>query len=80
MIKIGEYNSLEVIKETNFGFYLGEKDGNEEILIPKGNIIDTLEVGDIKKFFVYRDSEDRPVATMKNPVAKVGDIASLKVV
>ena len=80
MIKIGEYNSLEVIKETNFGFYLGEKDGNEEILIPKGNIIDTLEVGDTKKFFVYRDSEDRPVATMKNPVAKVGDIASLKVV
>ena len=56
MIKIGEYNSLEVIKETNFGFYLGEKDGNEEILIPKGNIIDTLEVGDIKKFFVYRVS------------------------
>lgn len=80
MIKIGEINKLEIIKITAFGYYLREEGGVEEILLPNSSVKGDIEVGDALDFFVYKDSEDRPIATMKTPLAKVGDIASLKVV
>lgn len=82
MIKIGEYNSLEVSRESKIGFYLKEVGdvSATEILVPTSNIIGTLEVGEEKQFFIYRDSEDRLVATMRSPLATVGEIAYLKVV
>ncbi len=39
-----------------------------------------VEVGDEVEVFIYRDSKDRPIATFKKPLAKVGDVAYLKVV
>ncbi|GKX65722.1 CvfB family protein [Inconstantimicrobium mannanitabidum] len=80
MIKIGEINKLEIIKITAFGYYLREEGGVEEILLPNSSVKGDIAVGDTLDFFVYKDSEDRPIATMKTPLAKVGDIASLKVV
>lgn len=80
LIKIGEMNKLEIIKQTGFGYYLREQGDLEEILLPNGNVKGEITVGDELDFFIYKDSEDRPVATMKTPLAKVGEIASLKVV
>lgn len=80
MIKIGEINKLEIIKITAFGYYLREEGGIEEILLPNSSVKGDIAVGDTLDFFVYKDSEDRPIATMKTPIAKVGDIASLRVV
>lgn len=79
MIKIGEYNTLEVLKERDFGFFVGDK--REEILLPKA-LLDgnEIEVGDEVTVFIYLDSKNRPVATMKKPLIEVGKVAYLEVV
>ena len=78
LVQLGKYNRLEVVKEVDFGFYL---DGGElgEILLPH-NSTDLLHVvGDEIEVFLYKDSDDRMIATSKQPLAQVGDITSLKV-
>lgn len=80
MIKIGEYNILKVKREKDFGFYLGDE-GRDEVLLPKSLAEGKgIKEGDDIEVFVYRDSKDRPVSTFKTPLAKVGDVAYLKVV
>lgn len=80
MIRIGEYNNLEISKDREFGYFLSDESGNE-VLLPKSLTNEKkFEVGDKIKVFVYKDSQDRPVATLKTPLAVIGDIAYLKVV
>ena len=80
MIKIGEYNKLEVARERDFGFFLKDEKGNE-ILLPKA-LLNGVEVnlGDEVEVFTYMDSNNRPVATMKKPLIEVGKVAYLEVV
>ena len=79
MLKIGDYNILKVNREVEFGYYLADEKGHE-VLIPKSLTKDhDIKVNDMVEVFVYRDSNDRPIATFKKPIAKVGDIAYLKV-
>lgn len=83
MIKIGEYNTLKVIRENNFGYFLdaGTDNTNDDVLLHISNVtVDNLEIGDEVEVFVYRDSNDRITATMKRPIAVVGDIVKLEVV
>lgn len=78
MIKIGQYNNLKVVKIVDFGLYLdGGDDG--EILLPARYITDLPEPGDEMSVFVYRDSEDRLIATTEKPFATVGEFAYLQV-
>lgn len=80
MALIGRYNSMQVVKHTDFGLYLdGGADG--EILLPKRYIPkDTpSEVEDWLNVFVYLDSEDKLIATTEKPKVQVGEFASLKV-
>ena len=80
MALIGRYNSLQVVKHTDFGLYLdGGADG--EILLPKRYIPkDTRsEVEDWLKVFIYLDSDDKLIATTEKPKVQVGEFASLKV-
>jgi hypothetical protein len=79
MVEIGKINTLEVVRETDNGFYL---DGQElgEILMPHKFITDEVRSAGWADVFVYSDSEDRMVATTENPYAMVGDFAFLKVV
>ena len=80
MINIGKYNKLEVKREKEFGFYLGDE-GKEEILMPNSMLDNRkLEIGEKVEVFVYRDSKDRPMATFKKPMATVGEVAYLEVV
>lgn len=80
MINIGQYNTLEVKKEREFGFFLGDE-GRLEVLLPKSMTEEkNINVGDKLEVFVYRDSKDRPIATFKKPLATVGEVAYLKVV
>lgn len=80
MIYIGEYNKLQVDRELDFGFYLTDGDGND-ILLPKAIIGETeVIVGDEIEIFVYKDSKDRPIATLKRPLITVGELAYLEVV
>jgi predicted RNA-binding protein (virulence factor B family) len=77
MIEIGKHQLLTVNREVDFGLYLG--DGNEEILLPTKYVPDGLSIGDKLRVFVYKDSEDRPIATTLQPAGEVGSIVSLKV-
>lgn len=81
MLKIGEYNLLKVDREKDFGFYLTDKEGREDVLLPKSLAEGkNVKVGDEVKVFIYRDSKDRPIATFKTPLATAYDVAYLKVV
>ena len=79
MVKIGKFNELEVIKIVEFGLYL---DGGEgiQILLPLRYIIGRPKIGDKINVFVYRDSEQRLIATTEHPLIQVGEFAFLEVV
>lgn len=83
MVNIGDYNKLKIVRRPDFGFYLdgGTENTNDDILLPnKSALGKELNIGDEVEAFIYRDSSDRLVATLKKPLAKVGEIAYLKVV
>lgn len=79
MAEIGKINTLEVVRETDNGFYLdGQNLG--EILMPRKFITDEVRSQGWADVFVYTDSEDRLVATTETPLVKVGEFAFLNVV
>lgn len=83
MIRFGEFNKLRIIRKADFGYFLDAETGDtkDDILLPiKSTLNNTFEKGEEVDAFIYRDSEDRPVATLKKPLAQVGDIALLEVV
>lgn len=77
MIKIGEYNTLKVLREVDFGIYLD--DGISGLLLPKRFVPTGLQIGDLIKVFIYHDGEGRLIATTQTPKGIVGDIVKLKV-
>ncbi|MDQ6966513.1 MAG: S1-like domain-containing RNA-binding protein [Mariprofundaceae bacterium] len=84
MIEMGKVNRLRVVKEVDFGLYLdgGElEDGRKnEILLPTRYVPGGVKIDDEIDVFIYRDSEDRIIATTEHPYVMVGDFACLKVV
>ena len=79
MAILGKRNLLSVIRESQPGLYL---DGGElgEILLPGRYIPAGLAPKQKLDVFVYRDSEDRLVATTETPNAMVGEFACMKVI
>lgn len=79
MALLGKRNVLTVVRSAPPGFYL---DGGThgEILLPGTLVPPSAKVGDQLDVFVYRDSEDRLVATTKTPYAMAGQFAMLRVV
>ncbi len=77
-MQLGQYNQLELVRKTINGFYLS--DGTEEILLPSRYVTEDMKNGDMLEVFVYKDSEDRLVATTDQPKATVGEYAVLEVV
>ena len=78
MIQIGRAYTLEVVRDTDQGYYL-DASPLDTILLPRRECED-LDIGDQVEVFLYYDSEDRPIATRKKPKAQIGEFASLKVV
>lgn len=79
MITIGRTNTLTCTKLVDFGAYLdGESFG--EILLPLRYVPKDLKAGDELDVFIYKDSEDRLIATTEKPLAETGEIALMKVV
>ena len=76
MIKVGEYNTLKVIREVAFGVYLD--DGAEGILLPKRFMPGGVKIGDNINVFLYHDGEDRLIATTQKPKGILGDIVKLR--
>ncbi len=79
-VKVGQSNLLTIIKENSLGYFFdGGEDGN--ILMPSRHKPDhELAVGDNVDVFVFHDSEERLTATVKFPVAQMGEIVFLKVI
>lgn len=79
MIELGKKQTLTVMKRTDHGVYLRE-DGSadEKVLLPK-NQAEDLKPGDHIEVFIYKDSEDRIIATVKEPYLTLGEVAKLKV-
>lgn len=83
MINIGEFNILKIVRKADFGYFLDAETGrtDDDILLPTKSALEKeLSIGDEIKAFIYRDSKDRMIATLKEPLASVGEIAYLKVV
>lgn len=78
MLKIGDYNTLAVVKNVDFGTYLDGGDAGE-ILLPARYVSSPLQPGQKIKVFIYRDNEGRLIATTEHPFARVGQFAYLQV-
>ena len=77
MIRLGEYQKLAVVKETDFGVYLGRDE--ENVLLPRKQVPNGVKKGDLVEVFVYRDSSDRIIATTNKPMITLGKLAVLEV-
>lgn len=77
MMKLGKTQVLTVVKKVDFGVYLGGED--ERVLLPKKQVPSGIEVGDPIEVFLYKDSDDRLIATTKQPKIQLGELAVLDV-
>jgi len=80
MLKLGQYNYLQISHETAHGIYLNSDSEYGQILLPNRYKPRGFSPDDWIEVFVYLDSEDRPIATTLKPKVQVGQFASLKVI
>jgi hypothetical protein len=85
MIELGKKQILTVVKKVDFGVYLADTASNasenaeERVLLPAKQVPEDTELKDSLTVFVYRDSEDRMIATTREPALEIGALALLKV-
>ena len=77
MMKLGKKQVLTVVKKVDFGVYLGGED--EKVLLPKKQVPEGIELGDPVEVFLYKDSDDRLIATTNEPKLTLGELAVLTV-
>ena len=77
MIELGKYQILKVVRKSTIGVYLGDE--REQVLLPKKQVPQDISVGDSIKVFIYRDSEDRLISTVNQPLLTLGEVAMLTV-
>lgn len=77
MIEIGKWNKLHIVKEKDFGVYLTDAEGSEEVLLPRKQVPASAKTGTELEVFVYRDSSDRIIATINKPLITMGELAVL---
>ena len=67
-MRLGEIQRLTVVKKVNFGVYLAEKENSQEkVLLPAKQVPQGAERGAEIEVFLYRDSDDRMIATTRTP-------------
>ena len=81
MIEIGKFQNLKITNFTSFGAYLDAGTGvrHDNILLPIKQLPEGAKEGDELEVFIYRDSEERLIATTRKPLAQLGELAYLKV-
>ena len=78
MIQIGKYHILRVLRLTRPGAYLGDQAGNE-VLLPSSSLPEGLQVNGSIRVFIYRDGEERLIATTRDPLIALHQFAYLRV-
>lgn len=77
-MNIGEYQKLTIDRFTSVGAFL-QDDNDNEVLLPNKYLEEDFEVGSTVEVFLYKDSEDRPVATTETPLVTLNNMAFLRV-
>lgn len=77
MLELGKFNTLKIARKVDFGVFLSS--GSDEVLLPKKYLEPDMDIGTEVEVFIYKDSEDRTIATTQKPFAQVGEFAFLKV-
>ena len=85
MIELGKRQQLYMSRRTEHGIYLSDvvseyKGQSDEVLLPAGQVPEDIRRGDKLDVFVYRDSKDRLIATVKSPYIYLHEVKLLKVV
>lgn len=82
MLKLGEKQTLEIMKKVEFGVYLKNPEdaaGEERVLLPAKQVPAGANIGDQIEVFLYKDSKDRLIATTKTPLLMMNEVKILKV-
>lgn len=81
-MKLGEKQTLYVVKKVDFGVYLVESpdSGEDRVLLPRRQVPPDTGIGDRLEVFLYKDSKDRLIATTQTPRLMMGEVAQLTVV
>ena len=82
MLEIGKRQLLTIVKKVEFGVYLAkeqEADPEEKVLLPRKEVPENVQIGDEIEVFLYRDSKDRMIATVRQPKLSLGEVALLRV-
>lgn len=79
MLKLGETQTLTIAEITEHGAYLTDEEKSEEVLLPGRQIPEGAKTGDAAEVFLYRDSEDRLIATTKQPKLHLHEVGWLTV-
>jgi len=77
MIERGKRQDVTVVRVRENGVYLGTEE--EAVLLPRAEVPEHTKTGDVLNVFIYLDSEDRPIATLKQVPIELGQVACLKV-
>lgn len=80
MLKIGEKQILRIDKQVPFGVYLVGDVPNERVLLPRSQVPEGASIGDELEVFLYKDSEDRLIATRKEPKLTLHQVGYLTVI
>ena len=80
MLKIGEKQVLKIDKQVPFGVYLTGDVPNERVLLPRSQVPEGAAIGDELEVFLYKDSEDRLIATRKEPKLTLHQVGYLTVI
>mgnify|MGYP000151775709 CR=1 FL=1 len=81
-MELGKIQTLEIARKKDFGVYLvdvGDYDTKGGVLLPIRQVPRDAQIGDKLEVFLYKDSEDRLIATTKQPKLCVGELAALRV-
>lgn len=77
MMRLGKKQVLTIVKKVEFGVYLGSDE--DRVLLPKRQVPEGVEIGDPVEVFLYKDSDDRLIATTHEPKIELGELAVLEV-
>lgn len=76
---LGKYKTLIVDHFASAGAFLKESEGKETVLLPGKEIPEGADIGSLLTVFLYKDSEDRLIATTARPKITLGEMALLTV-
>ncbi len=78
MPDIGKICALTVVKSLDFGVYLDAGDLGE-LLLPRRQVPDNCQIGDVLEVFIYHDTESRLITTIQKPHATVDQVGYMQV-